>query len=66
MSGMLAWQYNGDYYIKTSGKIISPSAKPVGMPSSAGESLFKIQKINNIIIERDGVVFTNVSVVAEQ
>ena len=65
MSGMMGWQYDGDYYIKTSGKIIAPSAKPVGSPSSAGESLFKIQRINNIIVERGGVVFTNVNVVAK-
>lgn len=64
MSGMQGWSYNGDFYIKTSGKILSPSSKPVGMPSSAGESLYKIQSINNIMVERDGVVFTNVKVVA--
>ncbi|MGR5365653.1 DotH/IcmK family type IV secretion protein [Photobacterium damselae] len=64
MSGMQGWSYNGSFYIKTSGKILSPSSKPVGMPNSAGESLYKIQAINNIMVERDGVVFTNVKVVS--
>ena len=64
MYGMRGWEYDGSFYIKTSGKILSPSSKPVGIPSSTGESLYKIQAINNIMVERDGVVFTNVKLVA--
>ncbi|PSV01202.1 DotH/IcmK family type IV secretion protein [Photobacterium kishitanii] len=61
MSDMSGWEYNGDYYIRTNGEVISPSTKVVGSPSVSGEHLFKAQKIDNLIIERDGVLFTDVN-----
>ena len=59
-SDILAWEYNGSYYVRLRGEVMSPQPIPASHPNIDGLQLFKIPRISSLFIEKDGILTTGV------
>ncbi len=60
-----AWRYKKHYYVKTKGELIIPNGKLI--TTSVDESkLYQIPPISGLMIQRDGVMMTNIKLIPEE
>ncbi|CAH7145501.1 DotH/IcmK family type IV secretion protein [Vibrio alginolyticus] len=62
LDGITAWSYRGEFYIRFSGSVISPQGKLAAPPSSTGLNLYRIPKIDEILIEKNGLLMNGVQI----
>lgn len=63
-NSIIAWRYKKHFYVKTTGELIIPTGKPI--TKSVDEStLYQIPPISGLMIQKDGVVMTNIKIISE-
>lgn len=65
VSSISAWQYKSHYYIRTRGELIIPSGELI--TTNVDEfKLYKTPPISGIMIQKDGVMKTNIKLIKEE